>query len=432
MKRARWILAAGLIFAGAAPSQDLPPGVVLLGAVKRHIRDELQRLPNISCLETVRREHQPPNGKWRPTDTVRLEVLTNGVTELYASPGDRTFSERHPITYASSGTLSDGYFGVYLKTILVTGSVSYTYRGEEEIGGARLARWDYHLPEMWSGQRIDLPEGSGKVGLNGSFWADPKTLDVLRLDLNAEDFPPAVPLTEAFWSIRLARTSLDEGVAVLLPQAAEFRMTRFTGDGSRSRIDFTQCRVFGAESRINFDAPDSAPQPAKFATASLDDTLRTLPAGLKVAVKLRSRISAQTAVGALIDGLVAGSVSSKGRVIIAAGSPVRGRIRQLEYSADPIPHFVVAVEFTEVELNGIRHRFYADLVEIGFARGVEQELTVSSKASASRDFGGAAGYRTEVLSMPRLPGVATVFIKGEKLELPAGFQTIWKTRPLDP
>ena len=429
MKWARWRLAAGMMIASGAPSQDLPPGVVLLGAVKRHIQQELQRLPNISCLETVRRETQPAKGKWRPLDTVRLEVLTNGVKELYASPGDRTFSDRHPITYAGSGTLSDGFFGLHLKTILVTGSVSYTYKGEEEIGGSQLARWDYRLPQMWSGQEIRLQQGSGTVGLHGSFWADPKTLDVLRLDLNAEDFPPALPLAEVSWSIRLARTALAEAVSLLLPRSVEFHMAWFTGEANRSSIDFTQCRVFGAQSAINFDAPDSVPQPVRFGTASLDDTLRTLPAGLKVAVKLRSRISAQSAVGKLIDGVVAGPVSSNGQVIIQAGSRARGRIRRLEFSHDPIPHYVVAVEFTELELNGIRHRFYADLVQVGPARGVEQQLTVSSQ---TRDFGGAATQRTEVLSTPPIPGVAIFFVKSDKLDLPPGLQTVWKTRALDP
>jgi hypothetical protein len=139
------------------------------GAIGR-IKEELQHLPNISCLETVQREYQPARGKVRPVDTVRLEVITNGDKELFASPGDRRFSPRHPISYVGSGVLGNGLFGPYLKDILLTGNVSYEYRGEEEIGGRRLARWDYRLPLMWSGEMIQTLEGSGKVGLHGSFW----------------------------------------------------------------------------------------------------------------------------------------------------------------------------------------------------------------------------------------------------------------------
>ena len=58
---------------------------------------------------------QQSKGKMRPLDTIRLEVLTNGDQELFASPGDRKFSEQHPLTYAGSGMLGNGLFGPYLK-----------------------------------------------------------------------------------------------------------------------------------------------------------------------------------------------------------------------------------------------------------------------------------------------------------------------------
>jgi hypothetical protein len=75
MNHAAFTLAAGLILAGVAIGDDLPPGVLLLSRVKNHTKEELQHLPNISCLETVQREYQPAKGKMRPLDTVRLEFL---------------------------------------------------------------------------------------------------------------------------------------------------------------------------------------------------------------------------------------------------------------------------------------------------------------------------------------------------------------------
>src|SRR5579862_6083185 len=171
----RALLTAALIPAGSAPAQDLAPDVLLLSRVRRHTKEELQRLPNVSCLETVQREYKKAREKMQPLDTVRLEVLTDGSKELFASPGDRRFSERPPISYVGSGTLGNGYFGLYLKMILGSDKVSYTYKGEEELGGRRLARWDYRVPQIWSAQNMHLQEGSGTVGLLGSFWADPKT-----------------------------------------------------------------------------------------------------------------------------------------------------------------------------------------------------------------------------------------------------------------
>jgi hypothetical protein len=69
MKRATFTLGAGLILAGVVIPQDLPPEVLLLSRVKRHIKEELRHLPNFSCLETVQREYRPARGKVRPLDT---------------------------------------------------------------------------------------------------------------------------------------------------------------------------------------------------------------------------------------------------------------------------------------------------------------------------------------------------------------------------
>ena len=58
-----------LLLACAATPQELPPGALLLSRVKRHIEGELRRLPDVTCLQTVYREHQPPRGRMRPLDT---------------------------------------------------------------------------------------------------------------------------------------------------------------------------------------------------------------------------------------------------------------------------------------------------------------------------------------------------------------------------
>lgn len=429
MRHVRFMLAVALIPAAVAIAQDLPPGVLLLSQVKNQIKRELHRLPNISCIETVQREYQPAKGKMHRLDTIRLEVLTNGDKELFASPGERRFSDRHPMTYAGGGLLSDGMFGLYLKEILVTGNVSNQYKGEEEIGGRRLARYDYRLPVMWSGQTIQTKEGSGRVGYHGSYWADPRTYDVARLELNADDLPSTLPIAELVTIINYARTGLEDNLAVLLPESAEIRLVESSGEIKHNRVEFTHCRVFGANSTIDFSSPGSPQQTLPFGVASVDDTLRPLPAGLEIAVTLRSRISEDMSVGALIDGVVAGNVTAKGAVVVAAGSPVRGRIRRLERYTDPFPHFVVGLEFTEVELQGIRHGFYADVVEIESAPGIEQTVSFNRTQAL---IGRAIRENRETLSLPNLPGVATFFVRGGKLDLPRDFRTVWKTRLLAP
>jgi len=433
MKQAALVLAV-VILAGPAIAQDLPPGVLLLSRVKAHMREELQRLATISCVETVEREHQPPKGKLHPLDTIRLEVLTNGEKELFASPGDRKFSENHPMSYAGSGTLGNGLFGPYLKDIFVSEIVASEYKGEEEAGGRLLARYEYRIPLLFSAQTIHMVEGSGTVSLQGSYWVDPRNYDVVRLELNAGDFPPMLPVTEMKTVITYARTVLSDRLEVLLPDTADVRLVKQSGEISQNRVGFTHCRIFGAESTIDFNAPDAPEQPPRFGAATVDETLRPLPPGLPIAVKLSSQISADTTVGSLIEGVVENNVRMKRDVVVPAGSPVRGRIRRLERYAEPFPYFVVGLEFTEVEVQGIRRLFYADLISLEPAPGVERFLTTSNTTErVENGFGGMSSRQhQERIALYDLPGVATFFWKGSRLELPRGFRTEWKTRPLNP
>jgi hypothetical protein len=431
MKRGTLTLVS-LMFALVTGAQDLPPGVLLLSRVENHVQKEFQHLANITCLETAQREVRQSKGKMRPLDTVRLEVLTNGDQELFASPGDKKFSEQQPLSYAGSGMLGNGLFGPYLKNILLNGNATTKYKGEEDVAGRRLARYDYQLDQAFSGQTIEVTEGSGSVGLKGSFWVDPQTYDVIRLELNAADIPPGLPISELTTAVNYGRTALTNQLTVLLPETADVRLVKNSGEISHDVVAFTHCRVFGTESTMNFNAPD-AEQPARFGATSLDDTLRRFPGGLQITVKLRSRVSSDMPVGTLIDGIVAGDVKDRRAVVIPAGSPVRGRIRRMERYTDPFIYFVVGIEFTEVEVEGIRHIFYADLVNIDPAPGVEQALstrndgaeTPSSQLSAP---GTVTTVTRERVLVHNLLGVATFFFKGDRLDLAPNFTTVWKTR----
>ena len=135
-------------------------------------------------------------------------------------------------------------------------------------------------------------------------------------------------------------------------------------------------------------------------------------------------------VGALFEGVVAGSVSHQGALLIPEGSLVRGRIRRLERYTDPFTYYVVALEFTEVEMEGVRYRFDADPVEIEPIAGLEEKLWTKDAYERSPLSGGGSLSRQhrENLFLPDLPGVASFFFKGSKLDLPPGFRTVWRTR----
>src|SRR5262249_26090533 len=150
--------------------------------------------------------------------------------ELFASPGERTFHEGHPSDFAGSGVIGNGFFALFLQNIAVNGA-SFHYRGEENVDGRQLAKFDFEMPQSISRHTISSGGIEAVVGIRGSFWADPATLDVLQIEMHAEDIPPSLPIQESVTTVRYARMKLSER-DLLLPVSGEYWQSKFTGEES--------------------------------------------------------------------------------------------------------------------------------------------------------------------------------------------------------
>jgi hypothetical protein len=152
-----------------------------------------------------------------------------------------------------------------------------------------------------------------------------------------------------------------------------------------------------------------------------------------VVVKVSTRITEKTAVGALIEGVVDGNVLRKKTVLIPDGSPVRGRVRRLEWNPDKGGYYIVGLEFTDIEAAGKRYRFFADLEDMDRLPGLSQTIrTLKQETSTQPDGARMNLATTEILSLPDLPGVGSFFVQSPRLDLPPGFRMTWKTRALVP
>jgi hypothetical protein len=123
--------------------------VLLLSRIKARLGDELSHVPNYTCLETIARFHKEGSRRIRslaalqPLDTVALEIVYSNHREWYGSPGDRSLSVDNPATFVGAGLIGDGPFALGLAAIIH--GASFTYRGEETVGGRLAVRYDYHL-----------------------------------------------------------------------------------------------------------------------------------------------------------------------------------------------------------------------------------------------------------------------------------------------
>ncbi len=72
----------------AVPSRDQSSQRQLLSQIKAKMADNLSRLPNYTCLQTIERSHRDARKKrFERQDLVRLEVALVGGRELFAWPG---------------------------------------------------------------------------------------------------------------------------------------------------------------------------------------------------------------------------------------------------------------------------------------------------------------------------------------------------------
>ena len=353
---------------------------------------------------------------------MRFDVLHIGEKELYAWPGSKKFEER--LILQAAGTTSSGEFALHARSIFM-GDAQSKFALEETIRGRRAMRYDYTIPLRSSGWILSDGKHAERVAQRGSFWADADNLDLLRLDVHAEDIPLTLPFTEAISTIDYGRVHIA-GADTLLPQSASVLLTRNTGTSSRNQLQFSRCRAYAAQSEIRFDsAPDTAAGSAPVESLREFD----LPVDVMLPLRLEHVIDSTTAhEGDLITARLMQDVKRKNTVLIPAGAIAQGRIRRLESYNEPRPHFIVGLEFMEIESAGQRAEFTGRLERIDPLPGVTWYLS-ASKSDTSNAFAGLRGdvRSEEQIRATDLPGVGTFFVEGSRFKLPAGFSMTWRT-----
>ena len=263
------ILAVSLLALPALTWQaELPRDLLLLRDIKLRMRENLAHVPNYTCLETVARgRHGPPSlvvavpGKsvpFRRIDTLRFEVAEVDGEELFAFPGNHDFSKMELSEIAPTGLMGSGSFSGFLNQIFNSDSPQFHFAGEEKLDGRPTIRYDFLVSQLESRYLVYTEWGRAIVGFHGSFWADPRTFDLIRLELFGDDIPPSLGID--FTGNRMEYAMVRIGVSnVLLPQSGEISMRRLDGWADRNSLTFTHCREYGVESTISFaDVGDSA------------------------------------------------------------------------------------------------------------------------------------------------------------------------------
>lgn len=391
-----------------AAQTDLTPELLLLARIKVHMSETLARLPNYTCVQTIERSRRrAPSHRFELVDTLRLEVAMVGNKELFAWPGAGEFEDRDIRDMVPGGAIGNGNFGLHAYSVFLSNAPTYTYVGERTRDGRRTIRYNYRVSYINSGYKIRVPPNEATVAYHGSLWVDARTLDLVRLEVNADDIPPHLGIAEANDSIDYGRVRIADS-DFLLPRAAELIMTDFSGSQSRNRTLFSDCRQFSGQSALSFgEVPAAgAPTPPKPVTETC------LPAGLLLPLELETAIDSSNAyVGDPVTARLSTRVKRDGQILVPKGALARGRISRLEKRSSPYPHFILGLQFHTLEFDGHRASFTARLEDvgpslIGFRSPGRERMFIEDELRGGRS----------VLNVP-----------GQRLKLPRRFRMTWKT-----
>jgi hypothetical protein len=332
---------------------------IRIGRIRSHMADNLVRLPNYTCTQTIERSFRPAKTRrFQLVDTLRLEVaLVNG-KELFAWPGSGKFDDREISEVIGSGASGNGNFGLHARAIFLGYNAQFEYVGEVEKEDLRVYQYSYHVPMRLSGYRVKAGSAEGIAGYNGRFEAETDSLDVVSLDVFANnEIPPHVPIQEASTKMRYRRMTIGEG-SFLLPESSELAITDLRGNENRNVVHLSGCKQYGTESVISFaDPPPVLEAPAlPAAVPSVKPELGELPAGLSFEMELETGLAFPgAAIGDLIEGRVTSEAKKKGAVMIPKGAAVRGRlINFVPLAGARTPILGVTIRLMEIDLPGGR------------------------------------------------------------------------------
>ncbi len=324
-------------------AQSDDPETALLGKVRARVAENLTRLPNFTCTETIQRsmwfKHEATP---QMVDTVRLEVAYVQHKELYGWPGAARIDQTD-ISKLAGGSVGNGYFALFLNNIFRVQTTTFHFVGRTKLDGNDALQYDYNVPKSAGAYRLRSAKGDALVGYHGSFWVLDGTVDPVRINVVADEVPSDIGFSAATSQLNYGAVAIGDNT-YMLPQNAQFIFTDTEGTENQSRLSFQSCHQFVGESMIKF-----APPPT--------ESTVTLPATFTVEMNLVTPIDSSAAAGG--DPVLANTrekIELNGKTVAPKGAKVAGRIGHITKNG---PVYVLDFVFTSIDFEG----GHADITE---------------------------------------------------------------------
>jgi hypothetical protein len=367
-----------LLLLGALPVRAADANSELLARIRQHMAENLARLPNYTCRETVERTGGPAGSHhFELLDRLRLEVAYVGGKELYAWPGAANFDEQDITEMVGpGGAIGTGNFAMHARAVFTTDAPEFTWAGEEQRDGRRVVRFDFRVPRNKSRYAIQTGDQPLIVAYEGFVEADAETCEPMRLEVRATEIPPELKLRSAGETMQYGHARIGAS-EFLLPMSSELSMADTMGHESRNLTRFEACKQYTGESTVHFDVDESASAAGQTAVAI------ALPPNLRLEASLRGPVDrAESARGDLLYATVVSDVKRSGKVIVPKGSVLTGRITRIQTrTVRSLVYFSVGLRFHAIEFGGRHGDFSAEVETAGI--GTDYSVSIDRQTGES-------------------------------------------------
>ncbi|MCW5982025.1 MAG: hypothetical protein KIT09_28325 [Bryobacteraceae bacterium] len=396
-----------------ASELGLSPEALLIARIRVKAEENLTRLPNYTCTQSVERStRRAPARRYRLMDTLRLEVALVDGKEFFAWPGSERFEEHELRKIVPRGAIGNGAFALHARSVFLSGWPRFHHVARERIDGRLCERFNYDVALPGSGYRIRVNEQEAVVPYHGSFWVDAETLNLVRLEVVADDIPFHLRLESAEQQIDYEPVEIGAS-SFVLPRRAVSVLVDLEGNESRNETRFSGCRQYAGESYLSFDEAPEREAEAAQAPAAFE-----LPGGLYIILALDEPIDARAAAtGDPVTAVLQSNVKRKGTLIAPKGAIVKGRLAAVENLVDD--YWRIAIRLEWLEFDNRRAPLRARLEEVSpiMLGGARLSTTL-----------GAQGAVFRRMREPEQPfGAGAIYVKGGMICLPRGTRMTWRT-----
>ena len=372
----RLLLLCGLAGSLAAQQDSSEDAKTLLLEVRKKLMLTLTSLPKYMCTETIDRAMFEPQVKlaaqscddlaglkkrkgWTvhkyESDRLRLDVAVSDEAEMYSWAGEHSFEDRKLSKLVLGGVTATGEFSAFISSIFGTSAASFTYNGDVSADGRKLVEFGYSVPLEHSKYRISKKLQTATVAFDGTFLADPKTFNLVRLTVHADQLPQELQSCDISTTLDYSSLQINNS-QFLLPSAVRLHILEADGVEADNRTVFTSCHEFLGESSLHFE---DSPTPQATNPEASSQTL-PLPAGIQFRFALAQPIDpANAAAGDSFKARLTSAIKDKqDHVLVPKGTAVIGRILRMKWLYGLHSQSLqVALKLETVEVDGVPRAF---------------------------------------------------------------------------